>query len=75
MKRQERYQIRLQGWLDDSWADWFDRMAFQHETTPEGTQITVITGEVPDQAGLHGLLTVIRDLNLPLLSVMRMDPV
>jgi hypothetical protein len=31
-------------------------------------------GPVPDQAALHGLLTKVRDLGLPLLSVRRMDP-
>jgi hypothetical protein len=30
---------------------------------------SVITGPVRDQAALHGLLTKIRDLGLPLISV------
>ena len=34
---------------------------------------TVLTGQVADQAALHGLLTQIRDLNLTLLSVERLD--
>lgn len=33
--------------------------------------ITTLTGEVADQPALHGLLTRIRDLGLPLLSVNR----
>ena len=36
---------------------------------------TVLTGRVADQAALHGLLIRIRDLNLNLLSVERMEPV
>jgi hypothetical protein len=32
---------------------------------------TVLTGPIVDQAGLHGLITRIRDLGLPLLSVQR----
>lgn len=75
MDHREHYQIKVQGWLNENWADWFDKMVFQHETATDGTRITVITGEVPDQARLFGLLTVIRDLNLPLISVIRIDPV
>ena len=37
----------------------------------DGTPITVIAGEVCDQAALHGLLAKIRDLGLPLLAVNR----
>jgi len=35
---------------------------------------TILTGQVVDQAALHGLLNRIRDLNLPLLSLERIDP-
>jgi len=37
--------------------------------TPEGDGTTTLTGEVADQAELHGLLARIRDLGLTLLSV------
>jgi hypothetical protein len=33
----------------------------------------VLTGPVADQAALHGLLTKVRDLGLPLISVRRID--
>ena len=35
---------------------------------------TIISGPIVDQAALHGLLARIRDLNLTLLSVNKMDP-
>jgi hypothetical protein len=35
---------------------------------------TVLTGPVADQAALHGLLIRIRDLNLTLLTVERIEP-
>jgi hypothetical protein len=35
---------------------------------------TVIRGYIPDQPALHGLLAKIRDLNLTLISVHRIDP-
>lgn len=64
-----RYEIRVRGRLDGRWAAWFDGMTVQHETG--GT--TVIHGQVADQAALHGLLQKVRDVGLPLVSVIRID--
>jgi hypothetical protein len=66
----ESYEIRLKGHLDARWAAWFDGLSLTHESA--GT--TLIHGPVADQAALHGLLTKVRDLGLPLLSVTRVDP-
>ncbi len=63
------YRIRLKGYLDNKWSDWFEQMAI----SSEGEE-TILTGQVADQAALHGLLIRIRDLNLILLSVERMEP-
>jgi hypothetical protein len=65
-----RYEIRLQGHLDNRWAGWFDGLSLTHES--DGT--TVIHGPVVDQAALHGLLGKVRDLGLPLVSVIQVDP-
>ena len=62
------YRIKLKGHLDPKWSDWFEQMAI----SPEGDQ-TILTGAVADQAALHGLLIRIRDLNLTLLSVERIE--
>jgi hypothetical protein len=64
-----RYAIRIEGILDERWSSWFEGLQITHE--PAG--VTVLTGPVPDQAALHGLLMKIRDLGLPLVSVHRMD--
>ena len=64
------YEIRIKGRLDERWADWFEGMVFTHEC--DGT--TTLTGPLPDQAALHGLLNGIRDLGLPLLSVRGISP-
>ena len=64
-----RYEIRLKGRLDDRWAAWFDGLSLTHESA--GT--TLIYGPVVDQAALHGLLTKVRDLGLPLISVTRLN--
>ena len=65
-----RYEIRVEGRLDSRWAAWFDGMAL----TPESDGTTNIHGPVLDQAALHGLLTKLRDVGLPLISVTRVRP-
>ena len=41
--------------------------------TPEDDGDTLLTGPVVDQAALHALLRKVRDLGLPLLSVMHVE--
>lgn len=60
-----RIQIRVQGALGPTWFDLFADL----EVTPEPDGTTRITGELADQAALHGLLAVIRDTGLSLISV------
>lgn len=64
-----QYEIRVQGILDERWSGWFDGL----EVRSEGDDVTLISGGVPDQAALHGLLTRINDLGLTLVSVCRRD--
>lgn len=63
-----RYRIKLKGRLDKKWADWFEGMAITYKGGD-----SILTGPVSDQAALHGLLNKIRDLNLTLLSVDRIE--
>jgi hypothetical protein len=59
------YQIRLEGHLDQRWADWFGDLTI----TLEANGTTVLTGPLIDQAALYGVLKKIRNLGLPLISV------
>jgi hypothetical protein len=68
-----RYQIEVVGHLDTRKATWFAGLNLVNDYGEDGTPITIITGEVLDQATLHGLLTIIRDLGLPLLAVNRLE--
>ncbi len=64
----ERYQIELQGVLNSNWADWLGNL----ELTNTAHGHTVLVGEVIDQSALHGLLTRIRDLGVPIVSINRL---
>jgi hypothetical protein len=64
------YEICVKGVLDGSWSAWFDGL----QVTSDHRGQTSITGPVPDQAALHGLLAKVRDLGLELLAVRRTDP-
>ena len=63
------YQIKVQGRLNETWSAWFDGMAVTVENSGDGAAVTTLTGSVADQVALHSLLSRIRDLGLPLLSV------
>jgi hypothetical protein len=63
----EKYEIKLQGHLDTKWSEWFYDMAITHKS--DGT--TTLFGPLPDQAVLHSVLDRIRDMNLPLISVIQ----
>ena len=64
------YQIRLQGHLGRQWTEWFGGLTIR--LTENGD--TLLTGPVVDQAPLHGLLRKVRDLGMPLLWVIRIEP-
>ena len=64
------YQIRIKGHLGRQWTDWFEGLAITLEDNGE----TLLTGPVVEQAALHGVLKKVRDLALPLLSVVRVTP-
>lgn len=59
------YHIRIQGHLDPSWQAWFAGMQIEHEAA--GT--TRLSGYLPDQAALYGVLLKIHRLGLVLLGI------
>jgi hypothetical protein len=64
------YKIKIRGYLDDHWLDWFDGLTFIHQS--DGS--TILYGPLPDQSALHGILLKIRDLNLTLVYVTQSGP-
>src|SRR5438270_2733833 len=64
------YQIRIKGHLGREWTDWFGGLTLTLEDNGE----TLLTGPVLDQAALYGLLRKVRDVGMPLVSVVRVKP-
>ncbi len=63
------YEIRVEGLIDVRWTEWFNGMDITYANNTE----TILTGQLPDQTALHGILEKIRDLGLNLISVSRID--
>ncbi len=60
------YRICLEGVLDLKWANWFEGFKLRSE----GGE-TVLLGWVTDQSALHGIIAIIRDLGMPIISIHR----
>jgi hypothetical protein len=63
------YEIRIKGHLDRQWTDWFEGLTI----TLGDDGDTLLSGPVADQAALHGLLRKVRDLGMPLVSVVNVE--
>jgi len=59
-----KVEIKVEGYLDKNRMFWFEGMSISYEGNN-----TILTGEIKDEAHLHGILDKIRDMNLKLLSV------
>lgn len=66
----EQYEICIKGHLNHRWSDWFEGFEIALKDNGE----TRLSGPVVDQAALYGLLIKVRDLGLPLVSVMLTQP-
>ena len=60
------YEIRVKGHLDGRWSEWFDGLQITNLENGEA----MLSGDIVDQAALHGMLNKVRDLGLPLVAVL-----
>jgi hypothetical protein len=58
-------EIKIKGHLDGHWSDWLGGLEITHDEHGN----SLLTGVVPDQASLHGILAQIRDLGLTIISL------
>jgi hypothetical protein len=64
------YKIRIKGHLGREWTDWFEGLTITALDNGE----TLLTGPVVDQAALYGVLKKVRDVGMPLISVICVTP-
>lgn len=62
------YEIRVEGLIDERWAEWLNGMAITHVDNRE----TMLVGALQDQTALQGVMERIGDLGLRLISVRRL---
>ena len=67
------YRIRVQGYLDESWADRLGGMSISPFNTADNRSLTILVGHLIDQAALLGVLNALYDMRMPLLSVENLD--
>jgi hypothetical protein len=58
-------EIHLKGHIQKKWSEWFGGLAIDHSDPDE----TILSGFVPDQAALYGIISRLRDLGLQLVSL------
>lgn len=66
-----QYQITIHGYLDDSWSNRFGGLSFHHETNED--EITILQGNIVDQAALFGILNGLYGLGFAILSVQKVS--
>jgi hypothetical protein len=67
------YRIRVQGHLEERWADQLGGMAITMESSAGKPPVSILVGHLADQAALSGVLNTLYELHLPLLSVENLD--
>lgn len=68
------YAIHIAGKVDKGWADCLGGLAIRHEEDLSGESVTVLTGSLPDQAALYGVLNALYNARYPLLFVRYLRP-
>ena len=62
-------QIHIKGAIDPEWSDWLAGM----QIMPLSGKETLLSGDLPDQAALYGVLSRLNSLGLALLFVQAED--
>ena len=72
------YEILVQGPIGEDWEDWFESMQVSHlgsidYSDSKVQRETLLSGTLPDQAALQGLLQRLYNFQLPIIRVILME--
>jgi hypothetical protein len=67
------YRIRVQGHLDDSWSDRLGGMVITRAFTADREPMTILIGNLLDQAALAGVMSALYNMHLSVISVEFLD--
>lgn len=68
------YRIRVKGHIDEGLSDQLGGMVITRAFTEEKQPMTILVGQLTDQAALSGVLNELYELHLPLLTVESLSP-
>jgi hypothetical protein len=60
-----RVELRIKGRIHPAWSEWFNGLTIE-DCQGSSTQLS---GQVPDEAALYGIIARLRDLGLQLVSL------
>jgi phosphoenolpyruvate synthase/pyruvate phosphate dikinase len=66
------YEIKVKGAVDTRWSEWFTGLTLSQEPAVGSAPLMTLRGQVPDQAALRGMVNKLWDLNLTLISIIRL---
>ena len=62
-------RITVRGRVARHWSRWLEQLRLSYRLSGEDGEVTDLTGRLPDQSALQGVLSRIWNLNLTVLSV------
>lgn len=68
------YVIRVSGWLDPSWVEFYDDLSVSVTALKDQQPVTRLSGHFVDQSALLGVLMALHHFGLRLLSVELIEP-
>ena len=63
------YKIRVEGEIQENWSEKFQGLKISVKRSLRGKPVSVLTGKINDQSALSGLLNMLYDYNMTILSV------
>jgi hypothetical protein len=64
-----RYRILIKGGIPGNWSDRMDGMSIRQHEADDGEPVTILEGDLADQAALTGVINTLYALHLPVIAV------